>query len=81
MNGVISEENSLTKGIDKIRSIPSTIIHGRYDVICPIHTAYHLHTIWPEADYIVVPDSGHSSLDDGVRTRLIEATENAKTLR
>ncbi len=81
LNGVISEENSLTKGIDKIRSIPSTIIHGRYDVICPIHTAYHLHTIWPEADYIVVPDSGHSSLDDGVRTRLIEATENAKTLR
>lgn len=81
LHGVISEENSLTKGIDKIRSIPSTIIHGRYDVICPIHTAYHLHTIWPEADYIVVPDSGHSSLDDGVRTRLIEATENAKTLR
>lgn len=81
LHGVISEENSLIKGIDKIRSIPSTIIHGRYDVICPIHTAYHLHTIWPEADYIVVPDSGHSSLDDGVRTRLIEATENAKTLR
>lgn len=81
LHNVISDDNALTKGIDKIRSIPSTIIHGRYDVICPIHTAYHLHSLWPEADYIVVPDSGHSSLDDGVRSRLIEATENAKNLK
>ena len=80
-HGVISAENSLMKGIDKIRSIPSTIINGRYDIICPIHTAYKLHVEWPEADYIVVPDGGHSALDPPVRSRLIEATENMKTIR
>lgn len=77
---VIAPENSLLLGIDKIRHIPSTIVHGRYDVICPIHTAHRLHAEWPEADYIVVPDGGHSALDPAIRSRLIEATENARTL-
>lgn len=77
---VVSDEQSILKNIDKIRSIPATIIQGRYDVICPIQTAYKLHQEWPEADYIVVPDSGHSALDPSMRSRLIEATENYKSL-
>ncbi len=77
---VITRENSLLNSIDKIREIPSTIIHGRYDLICPIRTAHKLHQLWPEADYIVVPDAGHSALDPTLRSRLIEATERAKTL-
>jgi proline iminopeptidase len=81
LNEVIPEQNSLLNGIDKIRSIPSTIIHGRYDAICPINTAYRLHLAWPEADYVVVPDGGHSALDPAIRSRLIEATENARTLK
>lgn len=78
---VIPAEDSLLNGIDKIRHIPATIIHGRYDIICPIATAHRLHEIWPEADYIVVPDGGHSALDPAIRSRLIEATENARNLR
>jgi len=80
-NGVIPAEKSLLRGIDKIRAIPTTIIQGRYDVICPIFTAHKLHAVWPEADYIVVPDGGHSALDPAIRSRLLEATENAKTIR
>ncbi len=82
LNEVIAPENSLLNEneIDKIRHIPATIIQGRYDVICPITTAYRLHHIWPEADYIVVPDAGHSAQDPAIRSRLIEATENAKTI-
>lgn len=76
----ILPENSLLKKIDRFRSIPSVIIHGRYDAICPLATAYRLHQAWPEADYIVVPDGGHSALDPAIRSRLIEATENAKSL-
>ncbi|MCB1721687.1 MAG: prolyl aminopeptidase [Rhodospirillales bacterium] len=76
----IGPEHSLLNSIDKIREIHSTIIHGRYDVICPIQTAHRLHQLWPEADYIVVPDAGHSALDPALRSRLIEATERAKTL-
>ncbi len=73
-------EKSLRRSLDILRKIPSVIIQGRYDVICPIMTAYEIHTLWPEADYIVVPDAGHSALDPKLRSRLIEATENAKTI-
>lgn len=79
-NNVIPHEQSLLKQVDKFRSIPSVIVQGRYDAICPIETAHRLHQAWPEADYIVVQDGGHSSLDPAIRSRLIEATENAKTL-
>ena len=80
-NEVIPPEHSLTREIDKIRHIPSIIVQGRYDIVCPMQTAYKLHQIWPEADYVVVQDAGHSALDPTVRSRLIEATENFKTLR
>ena len=76
---IIPSESLMTK-IDAFRHVPSVIIHGRYDVICPLSTAYRLHQAWPEADYIVVPDGGHSALDPAIRSRLIEATENAKSI-
>lgn len=77
---VIAAEDSLLKQVDKFRAIPSVIVHGRYDMLCPIRTAHKLHLAWPEADYVVVPDGGHSEQDPAIRSRLIEATENAKTL-
>jgi proline iminopeptidase len=77
----IASADSLIKGIDKIRTIPATIVQGRYDMICPIITAHRLHLSWPEADYVVVPDGGHSALDPALRSRLIEATQNARTIR
>ncbi len=78
---VIGAEDSLLKNIRKIRSIPATIIQGRYDMICPMASANRLHLAWPEADYIIVPDAGHSFLDPTLRTRLIETTENLKNLK
>ncbi len=77
---VVSEDKSLLNHIESLRSIPTSIIQGRYDVICPIKTANMLHQLWPEADYVVVPDAGHSALDAPLRSRLIEAVEAAKTL-
>ena len=77
----IAPEDSLLGRIDLIRHIPAVIVQGRYDAVCPIETAYKLHQAWPEADYIVVPDAGHSTLDPPLRSRLIEATENFKTIR
>lgn len=78
---VLSPEHSLLNKVDLIRHIPAVIIQGRYDVICPIRSAHKLHNRWPEADYIVVPDCGHSALDPPMRSRLIEATENFKTIK
>lgn len=80
-NNVIPVDRTLLNKIDRIRAIPATIIHGRYDIICPIQTAHRLHQAWPEADYVIVPDGGHSILDPGICSRLIEAMEQAKTLR
>lgn len=75
-----NDKNSILNSINILRKIPAAIIQGRYDVICPIMTAHKLHHLWPEADYVVVPDAGHSALDPPLRSRLIEATENAKTI-
>ncbi len=77
---IIAPENSLLTQIDKLRAIPTSIIQGRYDVICPIKTAYELHKAWPEADYIIVPDGGHSSLDFQISKRLIETTNAMKAV-
>jgi len=80
LHEVRNADNSILGKIDALRGIPSVIIQGRYDIICPIKTANKLHQVWPEADYIVVPDAGHSALDAPLRSRLIEATENFKTI-
>jgi proline iminopeptidase len=80
-NEVRNSKNSLLNDIETFKTIPTSIIQGRYDIICPIRTAYHVHQLWPEADYIAVPDAGHSALDPKLRSRLIEATENAKTIK
>ncbi len=77
---VVSPEESLLHKIDRFRHIPTIIVHGRYDVICPIRTAYKMHQLWPEADYLAVPDAGHSAFDPPLRSRLIQATESFKTL-
>lgn len=79
-NNMIQPEHSLINQVDKFRHVPTTIIQGRYDMVCPIVSAHKLHNAWPEADYIIVPDAGHSALDPPIRSRLIEATEHAKTI-
>ena len=80
-NEVIKSADSLLSKIDRIRNIPATIIHGRYDMISPLMTAHKLHQAWPEAEYFIVPDGGHSALDPAMRSCLIEATEDAKQLK
>ena len=72
------DEGALLDGIGRIRHIPAVIVQGRYDVVCPIATADELHRAWPEADYRVVPDAGHSAVEPGIRQALLAATERLK---
>ena len=53
-------------------------MQGRYDIICPIVNADELARAWPEADYRIVSDAGHSALEPGTRRALIEAMEKLK---
>tara|TARA_Y100000748_G_scaffold299402_1_gene296183 strand:+ start:1815 stop:2759 length:945 start_codon:yes stop_codon:yes gene_type:complete len=68
-------DNYLIKNIDKIRNIPAVIVHGRYDIICPVVQAWDLHKAWPEADFHIIPDAGHSIYEEGIKNKLIEYTD------
>jgi proline iminopeptidase len=74
-------ENSLLQNISRLRHIPAVIIQGRYDAVCPIVTADEVHRAWPEAEYLVVPDAGHSAWEPGICAELVKATEKFKRRR
>ncbi len=71
--GFFPKENYLLNNIDTIRHIPTTIVHGRYDVVCPLHSAWSLHKIWPEAKFEIISDAGHSLSESGITKYLLKA--------
>lgn len=73
--GFFKNENQLIKNIDLVRSIPSVIVQGRYDVVCPMDTAWELHQAWPEAEFIVADNSGHSAFEKEITHHLVNATD------
>jgi len=75
-DGFMREGQLLEKQeIDKIRHIPTIVIQGRYDVVCPATTAYALKKVWPEITLHIVPDAGHSSHEQGTSKLLVQATD------
>jgi proline iminopeptidase len=75
MHGIFLPDNFLLDNIGKIRHIPTVIVQGRYDIVCPALSADDLHRAWPEAEFHIVADSGHSAFEPGIRSRLIAATQ------
>ncbi|MFK7831184.1 MAG: prolyl aminopeptidase [Congregibacter sp.] len=73
--GFFDSEQQLLDGIEFIRHIPAVIVQGRYDVVCPASTAWDLHRAWPEADFQMIPDAGHSAFDRGNAIALVAATD------
>ena len=67
--------NELLDGVARIRHLPCTIVQGRYDIICPPESAHALWRAWPEAEYIVVPDAGHSVREPGTTRELVAAVQ------
>ncbi len=78
--GFFSSDAQLLEQVDKIRQIPAVIVQGRYDVVCPMVSAWDLHRAWPEAELIVVADAGHSMTEPGIRSALINATDQFAAL-
>ncbi|MGC8633618.1 MAG: prolyl aminopeptidase [Candidatus Limnocylindrales bacterium] len=74
-DGFFRAPGELLDGVDRIRAIPAVIVQGRYDVVCPITTAWDLHRRWPEADFQVVPEAGHSAMEVPTIDRLVSATD------
>ena len=73
--GFFEVDDYLLQNVDRIRHIPGVIVQGRYDVVCPTTTAWALHRAWPEAEFILVPEAGHSALEPGIIDALITATD------
>ncbi|MDA0372238.1 MAG: prolyl aminopeptidase [Planctomycetota bacterium] len=73
--GFFETDGQLLQNVDRIRHIPAVIVQGRYDVVCPMRSAWDLHRAWPEADLRVVATAGHSANEVGNSAELVRATD------
>jgi len=73
--GFLRADDQLLADIGRMRHIPAVIVQGRYDVVCPMRSAWDLHRAWPEAQLRVVPDAGHSAYEPGITHELVCATD------
>jgi proline iminopeptidase len=73
--GFLQHDDQLLRDAPRIRHIPGVIIQGRYDMVCPLRSAWDLHRAWPEADFRIVPDAGHSAHESGITRELVAATD------
>jgi len=74
-DGFFGQGRGLLENVAKIRHIPGVVVQGRYDVVCPMETAWALHRAWPEADFRIAADAGHAATEPGNLHELIEATD------
>ena len=74
-SGFFKNDEWLLENVDKIRHIPAVIVQGRYDVVCPMVSAWELHQAFPEADFEIVQDAGHSMTEEGIAAKLVEYTD------
>jgi proline iminopeptidase len=75
MNRSFFRPNQLLEDAHRLQDIPGIIIQGRYDTICPMHSAWDLHQAWPSAELQVIADAGHSAFEPGIRMALVAATD------
>jgi proline iminopeptidase len=73
--GFLRVPDQILRDVPRIRHIPGVIVQGRYDVVCPMVSAWELHRAWPESDFRLVPDAGHSAFEPGITHELILATD------
>lgn len=77
LNGCfLKSDDQLLRDAERLRRIPGVIVQGKYDLVCPIQSAWDLHLAWPEAQYVVVPDAGHAADEAGISSALVETTED-----
>jgi proline iminopeptidase len=75
VNQAFLEPNQLLRDAGRLAGIPGIIVHGRYDLICPLRSAWELAAAWPDATLEVVPDAGHAAFEPGIARALVAATD------
>jgi len=76
INNSFIEPDQILSDIDQIRHIPTVIVHGRYDIVCPVQQAFDLHDVFPEAALKIIADAGHSAFEPGTIDALVSATRS-----
>jgi len=76
INNSFLENNQILNNIDKIAHIPCIIVHGRYDVVCPVDQAFALHAAWPQAELQVIANAGHAASEPAIIDALVSATRD-----
>lgn len=74
VNSSFLQDNQILKNMDKLNDIPGIIVQGRYDIVCPMDSAWQLHQAWPESALEIIPDAGHSASEPGITDALVRAT-------
>ncbi len=77
-NRFFLEDGALQRGLDTIKHLPAAIVQGRYDIVCPIATADALARAWPSAEYVIVPDAGHSAMEPSIQRELVRAADRLR---
>ncbi len=73
--GFFDADDQLLRDVGRIADIPGVIVHGRYDVVCPVANAWDLHKAWPKAELVISPTAGHSAFEAENIDALIRATD------
>jgi proline iminopeptidase len=76
VNDSFLESNQILRDAGRLQGIPGVIVHGRYDVICPIESAWQLSRAWPEARLKIIGDAGHAASEPGIINALVQATDD-----
>lgn len=76
VNDSFLSPNQIIANAFRLENIPGVIVHGRYDVVCPVDNAFELHRVWPNAELQIVRDAGHSAFEPGITDALIRATQS-----
>ena len=75
VNSAFLEEDQLLRDMPKIAHLPGVIVHGRYDVICPLDNAWALHQAWPNSELQIIRDAGHAAAEPGITDALVRAAD------
>jgi len=79
MNQSFLEPDQIVRDAHKLANIPAVIVHGRYDMVCPLDNALALSRAWPQADLQIIRDAGHSASEPAIVDALMRAVENLAT--
>lgn len=75
LNKCFLQNNQILNNVYQLRDIPGIIVHGRYDILCPVENAYTLHAAWSRSELNIIPGAGHVTSEPGISDALIAATQ------